>query len=125
VSLTPYFKNVHESPRSEFYITECTWQRKHGWRTPIWKFWDALEPDFHGKPPIELYNLIEDPAESKNLVDKYPEIVDMLRDRMNGWLRKRRRQTGKGNPIEDYVIGMDKHIGSIASAKKLQESGKK
>jgi arylsulfatase A-like enzyme len=124
VSLTPYFKNVHESPRSEFYITECTWQRKHGWRTPIWKFWDALEPDFHGKPPIELYNLIEDPAESKNLVDKCPEVVDMLRDRMNGWLKKRRRQMGKGNPIENYLIGMDKHIGSIASAKKLQESSK-
>ena len=22
---------------SEFYITECTWMRKHGWRTPQWK----------------------------------------------------------------------------------------
>ena len=32
---------------SEFYITECTWMRKHGWRTPQWKLMVALEPDFH------------------------------------------------------------------------------
>lgn len=125
VSLKPYFEKTVESPRSEFYITECTWQRKHGWRTPIWKFWDSLEPDFHNKPPIELYNLIEDPEESKNLVDVYPDVADMLRDRMNAWLKKRRRNTGKGNPIDDYEIGLDKYIGSIATAKKLQESDKK
>jgi len=45
----------------EFYITECTWMRKHGWRTPQWKLIVALEPDFHFKPPVELYDLIEDP----------------------------------------------------------------
>jgi len=48
---------------SEFYITECTWMRKHGWRTPQWKLIVALEPDFHFKPAVELYNLIEDPHE--------------------------------------------------------------
>ena len=32
---------------SEFYISECTWMRKHGWRTPGWKLMIALEPDFH------------------------------------------------------------------------------
>ena len=49
---------------SEIYITECTWMRKHGWRTPEWKLIEALEPDFHFKPPVELYNLIEDPEEN-------------------------------------------------------------
>lgn len=120
VSLRSYFTNTSDSPRSDFYITECTWMRKHGWRTPIWKFWDALEPDFHHKPPVELYNLVEDPQEAHNLADKEPEIVAMLRARMNRWIKKRCRQTGKENPIHDYVIGMDKYIGSIATAKKLQ-----
>ena len=122
VSLKPYFSDTEGSPRSEFYITECTWMRKHGWRTPIWKFWEALEPDFHGKPPVELYNLVEDPLESVNLADKEPAIVELLRARMNAWIKKRTRQTGKGNPIHDYVIGLDKYIGSIATAKKLQET---
>jgi len=120
ISLKPCFTHTAESPRSEFYITECTWMRKHGWRTPIWKFWEALEPDFHGKPPVELYNLVEDPEESKNLAEREPEVVAMLRARMNAWIERRCRRTGKSNPIHDYCIGTDKFIGSIATAKKLQ-----
>lgn len=120
VSLKPYFTRTNETPRSEFYISECTWQRKNGWRTPIWKFWDALEPDFHNKPPVELYNLLEDPDEANNLAEKEPQVVATLRSRMSKWMKTRCRQTGKGNPILDYQIGVDKHIGSIATAKKLQ-----
>ncbi len=59
----------------EFYITECTWMRKHGWRTPEWKLILALEPDFHFKPEVELYNLIDDPEENDNLAKKEPDVV--------------------------------------------------
>jgi arylsulfatase A-like enzyme len=120
VSTVPYLTRTHESPRSEFYISECTWMRKQGWRTPVWKFWQALEPDFHGKPPIELYNLIEDPEEAHNQADARPEIVRFLRNRMNDWIAQRAQATGKPNPILEYKIGLNKYIGSIASAKKLQ-----
>ena len=120
VSLAPYFTKTKDSPRSEMYITECTWQRKHGWRTPSWKFWDALEPDFHNKPPVELYNIIEDPEESNNLAKQCPEIVEDLRGRMHKWIKARCKATGRKNPILGYKIGVDKYIGSIASAKKLQ-----
>jgi arylsulfatase A-like enzyme len=119
-STVPYLERTAESPRSEFYISECTWMRKQGWRTPIWKFWEALEPDFHGKPPVELYNLIEDPEEANNLAEREPQVVETLRARMNAWIEKRTRQTGKPNPILDYHIGTDKYIGSISTAKKLQ-----
>ena len=84
---------------SEFYITECTWMRKHGWRTPQWKLMVALEPDFHFKPPVELYNLVEDPDENNNLAGELPEVVNLLKRRMNTWIRKRVRETGKRNPM--------------------------
>ncbi len=124
-STVPYFKDTEATPRSEFYISECTWMRKQGWRTPIWKFWEALEPDFHGKPPVELYNIIEDPEELNNLAKKEPQIVETLRGRMNAWLEKRCRETGKGNPILDHAIGLDRRIGSVSAAQKLQDHGDK
>jgi arylsulfatase A-like enzyme len=87
------------SHESELYITECTWMRKHGWRTPEWKLIVALEPDFHFKPPIELYNLVEDPDENVNLAEALPEVVAHLRRRMEQWIVGREEETGLPNPI--------------------------
>ena len=53
-SLVPLMKGEWREREPEFYITECTWMRKHGWRTPEWKLIRALEPDFHFKPEVEL-----------------------------------------------------------------------
>jgi len=105
---------------SEFYIAEATWMRKQGWRTPEWKFFEQLEPDFHGKPPVELYNLMHDPLELDNLADSEPTMVIELRRRMNAWLDDRMKATGKHNPIDDYPVGLEKRIGSPAAAQKLQ-----
>jgi arylsulfatase A-like enzyme len=98
-SLLPMIRGQVASHESEFYITECTWMRKHGWRTPEWKLMVALEPDFHFKPEIELYNLVQDPDENHNLADHEPEIVALLRARMDAWIRRREAETGLPNPI--------------------------
>ena len=99
VSLMRLVRGEAASYESEFYITECTWMRKHGWRTPEWKLIIALEPDFHFKPPVELYNLIEDPDENNNLAETYPDIVTVLETRMQRWIAKREAETGLKNPI--------------------------
>ncbi len=98
-SLIPLMNGEIASYDSEFYITECTWMRKHGWRTPEWKLIVALEPDFHYKPPVELYNLIQDPDENENLVEKHPDIVSVLETRMKNWILQREKETGLPNPI--------------------------
>ncbi|MAF64054.1 MAG: sulfatase [Planctomycetes bacterium] len=84
---------------SEFYITECTWMRKHGWRTPQWKLIMALEPDFHFKPPVELYNLIDDPLEQNNVAARESDVVASLRRRMETFIQKRQKQTRTTNPM--------------------------
>jgi arylsulfatase A-like enzyme len=98
-SLMPMVRGEVASYDSEFYITECTWMRKHGWRTPEWKLIVALEPDFHFKPPVELYNLVEDPDENVNLVESEPEVVALLRHRMELWIAQREKETGFENPM--------------------------
>jgi arylsulfatase A-like enzyme len=98
-SLAPMWREEVVSHPSEFYITECTWMRKHGWRTPEWKLIVALEPDFHFKPPVELYNLVQDPDENHNLAEDETGVVDLLRGRMERWIAQREEETGLPNPI--------------------------
>jgi arylsulfatase A-like enzyme len=98
-SLLPMVRGEVASYESEFYITECTWMRKHGWRTPQWKLIRALEPDFHFKPEVELYNLVEDPEENHNLAESQPAVVDALTARMNAWIERREAETGLPNPM--------------------------
>lgn len=98
-SLMQLVRGEVPSFESEFYLTECTWMRKHGWRTPHWKLIIALEPDFHFKPEVELYNLVEDPDENVNLADTHPHVVESLRKRMDAWIAERERETGLPNPI--------------------------
>jgi arylsulfatase A-like enzyme len=120
---------------TEMYITEATWMRKHGWRTPEWKLIVALEPDFHYKPAVELYNLIDDPAEYNNLAEQEPEVVKFLTERMNAFIAKREKETGRTNPMitnADKWNGFGKafessdeaytsmHIGDPEEAQKLQ-----
>jgi arylsulfatase A-like enzyme len=135
-SLMPMARGEVPSHESEMYITECTWMRKHGWRTPEWKLILALEPDFHFKPPVELYNLVQDPEENVNLADSHPDVVATLRGRMEAWIAKREQETGNSNPIMSQGdwhghkgVGAFKtsqqaydrlHIGDITQAIRLQ-----
>lgn len=98
-SLLPMARGEVASHESGFYITECTWMRKHGWRTPEWKLIVALEPDFHFKPETELYNLIEDPLENHNVAESHPDVVALMKGRMEAWINRREQETGLPNPI--------------------------
>ncbi len=98
-SLMQLVRGEKENLCSEFYITECTWMRKHGWRTPHWKLIRALEPDFHFKPAVELYDLLLDPEENHNIADENPEIVKALTKRMEAWIAKREKETGRKDPM--------------------------
>ncbi len=98
-SLLPMMRGEVASHESEFFISECTWMRKQGWRTPTWKLMIALEPDFHFKPEVELYNLVEDPNEDNNLAEAHPDVVAALRGRMDAFIAQREAETGLPNPM--------------------------
>ncbi len=133
-SLVPLMEGREREPEPEMYITECTWMRKHGWRTPEWKLIHALEPDFHFKPEVELYNLIKDPKEEHNLAEEEPEVVEFLESRMEAFIARRESETGRtnpmytntdwhgqGEPLKSSQEAYDRlHIGSPEAARKLQ-----
>ncbi len=139
-SLLPLIAGERAANYSDFYITECTWMRKHGWRTPEWKLIVALEPDFHFKPEVELYNLTKDPLELDNVAAREPAIVATLRQRLEAWIARREKNTGRPNPMftnlnwhgtshegsfeSSQQAYETLHIGSVGAANRLQ-AGKK
>ena len=139
-SLMQLVKGSKRTLGDSLYITECTWMRKHGLRTPKWKLIVALEPDFHFKPDVELYDLKKDPDENTNVAAKNPKVVARLRKEMESHIAKRIKATGLENPmlhqegwhgIEgiDYFTSSQQaydtlHIGDPGAAQRLQ-AGKK
>ncbi len=134
-SLVPLMEGRERAQEPEMYISEATWMRKHGWRTPEWKLIHALEPDFHFKPEVELYNLLSDPEENVNLARKEPEVVAWLEARMAAHIARREKATGRpnamttnldwhgkgGGPFKSSQEAYDKlYIGSASEAARLQ-----
>ena len=46
-------------------------------------------------PPIQLYNMKDDPTESKNVYQEHPEIVSELKDLLQKYIREGRSTPGK------------------------------
>ncbi len=100
-SLRALLEGTAESFETGIYITECTWMRKHGWRTASHKYIHALEPDFHFKPEIELYDLVADPEENHNIAPAQPDLCAWMEAQLQAWIRKRQAETGLPNPIQN------------------------
>ncbi|OGV71925.1 MAG: sulfatase [Lentisphaerae bacterium RIFOXYB12_FULL_65_16] len=120
-SLVPLMDGGARTPEPEFYITECTWMRKHGWRTPQWKLIHALEPDFHFKPEVELYDIVKDPGENCNLAKKEPAVVAMLEARLQAWIKKREKETGRPNPMYTNLNWHGKGCGPFKTSRQAYE----
>ncbi len=121
-SLLDLVRGEAASHESETYLTECTWMRKHGWRTAEWKLIVALEPDFHFKPAVELYHLTEDPGELVNLAETEPEVVALLRGRMERWIAQREAETGMTNPMMTQTDWHGKGVGFFTSSQQAYDT---
>jgi arylsulfatase A-like enzyme len=121
-SLAPLFRGEGRVQEPEMYITEATWMRKHGWRTPEWKLIRALEPDFHFKPEVELYNLVSDPEENQNLAEEEPEIAALLEARMQAHIARREKETGRTNPMYTNLDWHGKGTGPFKSSQEAYDT---
>ncbi|WP_020579318.1 sulfatase [Actinopolymorpha alba] len=95
LSLLPTIYGARDSNYSEVPLSEATWQVKRGIRTDRWKFIRSIEPDPHGRPMKELFDLAADPGEQHNVVDAHPDVAADLERRLDAWLARRLEETGR------------------------------
>jgi len=84
---------VHHSISGAFAIREGDWKLSlcagsGGWSPPKGK-------DLKGLPPVQLYNISNDIAETTNLQDKHPEKVKALTNLLQSYVDKGRSTEGK------------------------------
>ncbi|MCC6730663.1 MAG: sulfatase [Chthonomonadales bacterium] len=97
------------------HLTENTWMKKRALRTHAWKLITALEPDIHGFPMAELYDLTRDPGEQRNLAEELPDVVAGLRAQMDEHVRRRTTNAGLPDPLPTQPIPL-RRIGRVEEA---------
>lgn len=103
-------------PPAPLYCTECTWQKKQAWLAGRYKLISALEPDFHGGPDLELYDLAADPGETSNLAAVRPAVAAELLGQMQAHLAARLTGTGSAaDPLRVQAVA-SRRIGAPAVA---------
>ena len=88
---------------------ECTWQAKWSLRTDTRKFILSREQDHHNTPPRELYDLIGDPGETKNLALENWREAQAMELELENWIAEGLAKTGrKEDPLRAQGVTLGK-----------------
>ena len=86
VRTKPLFWKV-SSPGSESYIREAQWKLRH--------------PTRKNNGEVELYDIVADPAESKNVATQHPDVVERLSAKVNAWVARLPKEYVKTKDKQD------------------------
>lgn len=88
---------------------ESTWQCKWAVRTDRHKLILAREPDHHGMPMRELYDLEADPREERNLADQEADLADSLESWLEEWIAAGLARAGREeDPLRVQGVSLGK-----------------
>ena len=86
---------VHHSIDGSFSIRKDNWKLEMCPGSGGWSYPNAEKDETKDLPPIQLYNLDNDIKEIKNVYDKYPEVVNDLKDLLTKYIVNGRSTKGK------------------------------
>ena len=105
LSMLPTIFGLRDGNYDEIYLSEATWELKRGIRTQRWKFINSIEPDRHGRPMQELFDLQNDPQEQQNVAGEYADVAKELEARLASWVRQRLAETERSiDPLREQGI---------------------
>lgn len=96
---------VHHSINGSFAIRKGDWKLLLAPGSGGWSFPRPGKED-KGLPPVQLYNIKEDPCEKVNLQDKYPEVVNELRNLLLKYIREGRSTPGTSQKNDGELPGL-------------------
>lgn len=85
-SLWTLIHGGQQDNHSEIYLSECAWQAARGIRTDRYKYIETYDPGPFTRPDSELYDLIQDPNEEKNLSTILPGLTESFQKKLANWV---------------------------------------
>ncbi|MCM3439462.1 sulfatase family protein [Metabacillus halosaccharovorans] len=101
-SLWPLILGQKVKHHSEIYLSECAWQAARGIRTDQYKYIETYDSGPFSRPPIELYDLLNDPNEETNLSDMLPKQVEKFKKQLNEWVDS--KLGSEKDPMNEVLI---------------------
>jgi arylsulfatase A-like enzyme len=87
---------------------ECTWQAKWSLRTDRFKLILARGPDLYGSPDRELYDLVADPGEKRNIALEDAGVTAALEGELEGWIASKLAALGRSeDPLRKHGISLN------------------
>jgi arylsulfatase A-like enzyme len=85
---------VHHSVNGSFSIRQGQWKLELCSGSGVWSPPKPQSEETKQLPPVQLYDLSNDPAETTNLQDKHPEVVAQLTVLLESYVRQGRSTPG-------------------------------
>jgi len=90
-------RNPGGAERKAVLVIESTYQKQRAVRTNRWKYIKKIDGT-SSMPAEQLYDLMFDPGEARNIVDEVPNITKPLDDAMEAWIAALCKKHGTTDP---------------------------